>query len=476
MIDYSFIFFCPPPGVEPPYWAVPPVGNCTDASAFEILDVDPKDPSYQKQIVAYKKQNPELKLLASVGGWNFPSAYFSALAGSKENRAVFVKSLKAYLDRNSMDGIDIDWEYPCSAPRTNSIKITDTKWKTVHDAGGNCPQDTANLPLLLKDLRAGLGPDATITVATQAAMRNARLMNLPAAEDAVDAFHVMTYDYWVSDTATANLTAPNGNLYNDVTNAANVNMSVSQTIDGYLNELHLPPNKVHVGIALYGHTFYVPDAGDNWNTFGLATQIQSKCFGPLKNTYGGQPAPGTNLCGTIAYSELMAANPDKVYEDPVTKSSIAFFSKGTAGKFCCGAGTWVSYNSASSIAAITAFAQEKKLGGVFIYDSSMDTISKNGQFTYTLMNQIAAACHGGLAPSAPPTPAPTPPPSPTPGPGPSPGPWSGCAGKAAGEYCASSAPDNRAWYYCPQDTKMECGTGTCCKQNGNQISCGWPPC
>ena len=91
-----------------PYWAIPPYGNCTDASAYELLNVDPKDPQFQKQIVGYKRSNPELKLVASVGGWNYPSAFFSEMVSTAENRAIFVNSAKAYIARNNLDGIDID--------------------------------------------------------------------------------------------------------------------------------------------------------------------------------------------------------------------------------------------------------------------------------------------------------------------------------------------------------------------------------
>lgn len=48
---------------------------------------------------------------------------------------------------------------------------------------------------------------------------------------------------------------------------------------------------------------------------------------------------------------------------------------------------------------------DQKLGGVFIFDTSMDTM-KDGKFTYGLMNQIATQVGKG--------PGPTPPP-PTPG-------------------------------------------------------------
>jgi len=46
------------------------------------------------------------------------------------------------------------------------------------------------------------------------------------------------------------------------------------------------------------------------------------------------------------------------------------------------------YNDPRSAVAITKWAKSLGLGGVFIFDSSMDTIS-GGQFTYEISNAIA---------------------------------------------------------------------------------------
>ena len=75
------------------------------------------------------------------------------------------------------------------------------------------------------------------------------------------------------------------------------------------------------------------------------------------------------------------------------------------------AGTWVSYNDEKSIAAITKYTLDKKLGGMFIFDTSMDTVNAAGRPTFGLMNQIAQQLGGHPAPSPTPAPAPTPVPS-----------------------------------------------------------------
>ena len=37
-VNYMAMYFCPPAGYAPmPYWALPPYGNCDDASEFQIM-------------------------------------------------------------------------------------------------------------------------------------------------------------------------------------------------------------------------------------------------------------------------------------------------------------------------------------------------------------------------------------------------------------------------------------------------------
>merc|ERR1712048_7641 len=80
------------------------------------------------------------------------------------------------------------------------------------------------------------------------------------------------------------------------------------------------------------------------------------------------------------------------------------------------AGTWITYNGKKSIAAVTNYTIANNLGGLFIFDTSMDTVSQGGQFSFELMNQMADQLDAATpSPPAPTPPTPTPPtPSPSP--------------------------------------------------------------
>jgi GH18 family chitinase len=147
------------------------------------------------------------------------------------------------------------------------------------------------------------------------------------------------------------------------------------------------PSKIRVGIPYYGHTWYNDDAGDTWKTWGATAKVQGQCCGPFKSTYGGKFGKGCQQCGTMMYSETQAAKPQNKYFDPVTHSDIAYFtSKGADGY--TDKGIWLSYNSVQSVKDITQYAVDKGLAGVFIFDTSMDSMS-GGEFTYELSKAIA---------------------------------------------------------------------------------------
>src|ERR1700754_1635059 len=85
-----------------------------------------------------KAKNPQLKVLLSVGGWEAEG--FSDAAVSAASRAAFAASIVALLRAHSLDGVDLDWEYPGQG--VAGIKSR--------------PQDKQNFTALLKTVREQL--------------------------------------------------------------------------------------------------------------------------------------------------------------------------------------------------------------------------------------------------------------------------------------------------------------------------------
>lgn len=134
-----------------------------------------------------------------------------------------------------------------------------------------------------------------------------------------------------------------------------------------------------VGVALYAHTWYTPGvfskSGENWTKFGVTAEIQGKCCGPDKKTYGAKYAHGSNQCGLLMLSEI-DGDQLQVYHDEGTQTVIALNADGV----------WMSYDDDTTVVKKVDFVKNNALAGVFAFDSSMDRGAMSGD--YTVMNSI----------------------------------------------------------------------------------------
>lgn len=81
-----------------------------DPARLHQIWLSPKVQADLRKIPALRQQNPELKVLLSVGGWG--ARGFSGAAASEESRATFIRSAQEIVAQYGLDGIDLDWEYP----------------------------------------------------------------------------------------------------------------------------------------------------------------------------------------------------------------------------------------------------------------------------------------------------------------------------------------------------------------------------
>ena len=64
-----------------------------------------------REIDRIRDYNATLKIVLSIGGWG--AGGFSPMVGREDRRAAFIESCAKAVQTYGLDGIDIDWEYPC---------------------------------------------------------------------------------------------------------------------------------------------------------------------------------------------------------------------------------------------------------------------------------------------------------------------------------------------------------------------------
>ena len=157
--------------------------NIVDGKPKFELDIDSLKIS---KLIALKKNNPNIKVLYSIGGWVW-SDKFSHVAAYPESRKVFAKSSVVLMKKHGFDGVDLDWEYPGQRGEDNAFR----------------PSDKKNFTLLLAEIRKELDQIGNVdnthyllTIATGADQDYIDHTDLGKAHNYLDFINVMCYDYY----------------------------------------------------------------------------------------------------------------------------------------------------------------------------------------------------------------------------------------------------------------------------------------
>lgn len=203
-------------------------------------------------IPQFRDWNPALRVVLSVGGWG--AGGFSLMSRTEEGRRAFAESCRKAVEEYHLDGIDIDWEYPCS-----------------DQAEIDCDSsDKQNYTKLLQALRDALGMNRIVSTAVGAGDYFPENTEMDKVAEIVDYVQLMTYDMRNGFTHQAGHHASLSASRSDTSN----------TNTRYIVELFhnagVPYNKLVVGAAFYCRHY---TGAANVNN-GLLQEASAGMYGP----------------------------------------------------------------------------------------------------------------------------------------------------------------------------------------------------
>ncbi|EGE06542.1 endochitinase [Trichophyton equinum CBS 127.97] len=300
-----------------------------------------------KQLFLLKKQNRNLKVLLSIGGWTY-SANFPKAASTDAGRKKFAESATKILLDLGFDGLDVDWEYPKDETEAN------------------------NLVLLLKACRETLNAAQKnrkflLTAAVPCGPVNYEKLKLKEMSAQLDFFNLMAYDFAGAWDKNAGHQA---NLRPSKSNPASTPFSTTAAVDYYTNNGSVPKSQIVLGMPLYGRAFT--------NTDGPGKPFQGVGQGSWEN-------------GIWDYKVLPKDGAQEKKDDECGAS----YSYDQASR------TMISYDTIPMVQDKTKWVIDNGLGGGMWWEASGDRGGKNaikagGSLIATFVEGVTANGQKGL--------------------------------------------------------------------------------
>lgn len=237
-------------------------------------DYKPDVSKVQEQFDKLKKMTG-IKRIISFGGWAFSTeaATFNIFRQgvTDANRVTLANNIAAFINDNGFEGVDFDWEYP-SAP-------------DIPDIPPGAVESGRQYLDFLKAVKRRL-PNKSVSIAAPASYWYLKGMPIKEISEIVDYFVYMTYDLhgqWDYDNKWATEGCPSGNCLRSHINSTETRISLAM-----VTKAGVKSNKVVVGIASYGRSFYMSEPGCTGPdcTYTGTNKISDAAEGRCTNTSG----------------------------------------------------------------------------------------------------------------------------------------------------------------------------------------------
>ncbi|CAL4073812.1 unnamed protein product, partial [Meganyctiphanes norvegica] len=328
-----------------------------DNTTNEIMALDPwnelPDNSGKNaygRFTGLKSQNPKLRTMLAIGGWNEGSVKYSEMARNETSRAIFIKSVVKLMQEHGFDGFDLDWEYP--------------------GGRGGIPEDKKNFVLLIKELREAFSSHGFLLSSAVGAGSDKidTGYDVPELAKNLDFINLMVYDLhgsWNSETGHHTALRPTPEEKGNQ-RQLNLEWVVSRWV-----QLGAPPDKLILGMASYGRTWTLNSSSN--------ADLGAPATGPGTN------GPLINATGFFGYNEICSST--EGWKNTVNPHIGApYASNGSQ---------WVGYDDLESIKLKSLWGKSLGLGGAMLWSIETDDFQGDcGQGKFPILNTINAIWRG----------------------------------------------------------------------------------
>ncbi|SCG97492.1 peroxiredoxin [Romboutsia sp. 1001713B170207_170306_H8] len=211
--------------------------NFLDAVIYAFVEINPDGsllvptPRYLEYLVSLKRYNPQLQVIAAIGGWGAEG--FSDAASTPKSRYDFARQVNRLINNYNLDGIDIDWEYPGSSASGIKSSINDRE----------------NFTLLLTAIRDVIGDEKWLSVAgTGDTGYTNRSAEIDKIAPIITYFNLMSYDFTAGETGERGR-RHQANLYDS--DLSLPGYSVHGMVQNLIQN-GMPSEKILLGVPFYG--------------------------------------------------------------------------------------------------------------------------------------------------------------------------------------------------------------------------------
>jgi len=230
--------------------------------------VDVPDPDKLRALVNLKKQNPDLKVLLSVGGWGMDG--FCPICHDATLIDNFVKSCVEIVKEYGLDGIDLDYEYPgTSGDKYDKLTCPHAMAEGGANESSGYQDGEAYLDMF-RAFRANpeFGWDYLLTIASGVGYDWMCSVSCGEMGDWLDFINIMCYDLYGDWTDHSEF---NANLYPSATNNLSYDVVCKRlAMRGY------PKDIMNIGIPIYGRDRVAGKGDASWLTYDQISELLDK--------------------------------------------------------------------------------------------------------------------------------------------------------------------------------------------------------